>query len=281
MKELTLLGDDLYGSYSPDLHQKIARIVGYDVVYGLCSVDEDLLEETVEYFLDNDYRGFNVTIPYKTTVMKYLDRISEKAECIGAVNTVLIKDRKTEGFNTDWSGFLDSLRMNNYNVSGKKATVIGAGGAACAVCYALIVEDVEKLLVLNRTKNKALKMTERFEKALDFRNFGVYELTENVMDDGIRESDMIINCTPLGTSPETDPVPLKIPEQNSWEMVYDLVYNPLETEFLKRANQAGKQTIGGAAMLMYQAVRSWEKWFDIELKKKKIVGELESVIQIL
>jgi shikimate dehydrogenase len=189
-----------------------------------------------------DLKGLNVTIPYKETVIPYLDKLSKKAVEIGAVNTIKItKKGKLKGYNTDYYGFMKSLKPL-LELHHKKALILGTGGASKGVAYALKELGILYTFVSREAKEASIDYTR-----INATTFDNYQI--------------IINATPLGTSPNTDSFPL-IPYEffTDKHIAYDLIYNPAETQFLKKAAAKGAQTKNGQDMLIFQAEKSWKIW---------------------
>jgi shikimate dehydrogenase len=190
----------------------------------------------------SDLKGLNVTIPYKETVIPFLDKLSKKAELIGAVNTIKItKKGKLKGYNTDYYGFKKSLEplLQPHH---KKALILGTGGASKGVAFALDELDIPYTFVSREAKENAIDYTR-----INATTFDNYQI--------------IINSTPVGTSPNVDAFPL-IPYEFFTEkhIAYDLIYNPAETQFLKKAKQQGAQIKNGLDMLIFQAEKAWKIW---------------------
>jgi shikimate dehydrogenase len=189
-----------------------------------------------------DLKGLNVTIPYKETVIPFLDKLSKKAELIGAVNTIKItKKGKLKGYNTDYYGFKKSLEplLQPHH---KKALILGTGGASKGVAFALDELDIPYTFVSREAK----------ENGIDYDR-----INANTFDN----YQIIINATPVGTSPNVEAFPL-IPYEYFTEkhIAYDLIYNPAETQFLKKAKQQGAQIKNGLDMLIFQAEKAWKIW---------------------
>ncbi len=204
-------------------------------------------EETREIKLN--FKGFSVTIPHKQNIIKHLDFLDETAKAIGAVNTVKIIDGKFYGYNTDADGFIKPLKMAYGDLAGVKVAILGNGGAARACVYALKKENAE-VTIFARNLAKAKTLANEFEIELkelsnaDFKNF-----------------DIVVNSTPLGTKGILETETPAVAEQlKQVKLVYDLVYNPFETEFLKEAKSVFVPTIGGMAMLIAQAMKQSEIW---------------------
>jgi shikimate dehydrogenase len=190
----------------------------------------------------SDLKGLNVTIPYKETVIPFLDKLSKKAELIGAVNTIKItKKGKLKGYNTDYYGFKKSLQplLQPHH---KKALILGTGGASKGVAFALDELDIPYTFVSREAKENGIDYDR-----INATTFDNYQI--------------IINATPVGTSPNVDAFPL-LPYEFFTEkhIAYDLIYNPAETQFLKKAKQQGAQIKNGLDMLIFQAEKAWKIW---------------------
>jgi len=245
MRKLGLLGYPLGHSFSKKYYlDKFNREHIKDIDYDLYAI-EDIRDFPKLYIQDEHFYGFNVTIPHKQAVMQYMDRLSEEAEAIQAVNCITIRrDGPTPsltGYNTDAFGFEESLKPM-LKENHKKALVLGNGGAAKAVFYVL-----EKLgisyLVVSRSKGKG-------------------DLTYADLDaDIVRDHQLIINCSPVGTFPNIDEAP-QIPYAyiGTAHLLYDLIYNPEETLFLRKGRENGAMTKNGYEMLLLQAEKNWEIW---------------------
>ncbi|MFD2743272.1 MULTISPECIES: shikimate dehydrogenase family protein [Sphingobacterium] len=248
MNKLGLIGYPLGHSFSKKYYvEKMQKENILDVDYDLYPIPS--ISEFPELFAsgNTDFVGCNVTIPYKQAVMPYLQEISDEAKEIGAVNCITIKhlpdgSTKLVGYNTDAYGFEQSLKKHWDPEKHHKALVLGNGGAAKAVLYVLKKLDISSQLV-SRVKS---------DSAISYE-----ELSENM----VSQSPLIINCTPLGTFPNIEacpPIPYESIGKNHY--LYDLIYNPEETLFLKRGRMQGAVTKNGLEMLILQADKNWEIW---------------------
>ena len=244
MRVFGLIGFPLSHSFSPDYFaQKFSKEGIEDASYRLFPIENiDKINELLSS--ENKICGLNVTIPYKQQVISYLDEVDETARVIGAVNTICVSRTtsgiKLKGYNTDVIGISDSLQGQEHH---KRALILGNGGASKAVIY-----------VLNQLKIQ-FTIVSRTPKANDQISYD--QLTGKI----IQENTLIINTTPLGMSPNTTdcpPIPYKAIGQNHF--IFDLIYNPKETLFIKNAHQNGAQTINGILMLYSQAEASWQLW---------------------
>ena len=245
MKKLGLLGRNINYSFSRNYFSQKFETEGLTNEYCYQNFDIQTISEFPSILENNpDIIGMNVTIPYKEEVLPFLDQLSENAKAIGAINTIKIfPNGKLEGHNTDYFGFTESLRplLKSHH---KKALILGTGGAAKAVAFGLQSINIEYQYV----SRKASENTIAYE-----------ELHQIIFED----HTIIINCTPLGTSPNTEACP-DIPYEyfNEKHIAYDLIYNPEETEFLKRAKQKKAVTKNGYEMLLLQAEKAWKIWTD-------------------
>lgn len=243
MHKLGLLGKNISYSFSRShFKSKFEKEGITDVSYENFDIEDISLFPSI---INNTeaLRGMNVTIPYKQAVMPFLDKIDKKAKAIGAVNTIKIKKNgKLIGYNTDYYGFKKSLKPY-LKTHHKKALILGTGGASKAVAYALKKLDI-KYDYVSRTASKQVRFT-----------------YDDLNEDIINEFDIIINSTPLGTFPNIENCP-DIPYKGISEkhILYDLIYNPLETKFLKLGKERNATTINGLKMLELQAEKSWSIW---------------------
>ncbi|MBQ0147823.1 MAG: shikimate dehydrogenase [Flavobacteriaceae bacterium] len=240
MQQFGLIGRNISYSFSKSYFAE--KFINQNIVDAVYDVfDLQHIQEVEKVFTQPHQRGFNVTIPYKQEIIPFLDELSAEAKEIGAVNTVLIKDGKRIGHNTDCVGFENSLTplLQPHH---KKALVLGYGGAAKAIIYSLKRLGFEYKIV-SREKREG--------------HFTYQDLDQEIID----SYHLIINCTPIGTFPNVDSAPL-IPYQflTSNHLLYDLIYNPEVTQFLKNGLEKDAKIKNGYEMLVLQAEKSWEIW---------------------
>lgn len=255
-----IVGYPLLHSLSPALHEFIMKKIGVSGYYHIFEVNKEQLDSTIQRMKACEFIGFNVTIPHKQRIISYLDEITQEAEWMGAVNTVLIKPDKLYGHNTDGIGFIQALKNNNIEIHGKSAVVLGAGGAARAVAYSLMRRGLNKLWVLNRTRSHAELLVNQLSKRIGFSNTNFGRLDEETITKAIKSAELLINATSIGMWPDIEANPYSFHNVSSDLTVIDLVYNPIKTKFLKKANMAGIKTIDGLDMLIYQGVESMQLW---------------------
>ena len=260
-----LIGNPVEHSISPQLHNNLCKHFDLNLAYLPFRVYSDDLFTVVEAFKALDVVGFNITIPHKVDIIKYLDNVSEEALIIGAVNTVRIKDKKLFGYNTDGQGFMRSLRDAGMDVKGLKVVILGAGGAARAVAVKLAQEGANSIVILNRSKEKARILTELVNNRV--KEVAVFdEMTKDKLIGYTQDCNIIINTTSVGMWPEIDKSPIEMAEIfENRPFVCDLIYNPIKTKFLKNAEENSCKTLSGLGMLIYQGVSAFEIWNEINV----------------
>lgn len=269
-KLVGLIGHPVEHSLSPKLHNSLYKKYNLDYVYLAFDIAPEEVGKAVEALKVLGFKGFNVTIPHKERVMWYLDSLNTEAAIIGAVNTVKLENGKLIGYNTDGMGFVDSLKRHGVALNDKVALVLGAGGAARAICVYLLKEGIRELYVCNRTSERALELVKHLERF--FPNARLYYLAKEDMDEV--QPDLVVNATPLGMWPRTELVPLEDYPFSPGMTVVDIIYNPVETAFLRKARQAGCMTINGLDMLVGQAIKAIEIWTNLKVDYDEAIGTL-------
>ena len=250
LRKAFILGDPIEHSLSPDIHGYWLREHGIDGSYEAFNVPPAYLAKTLRKLAAEGYVGGNITIPHKEKALMLCDELSDAAREIGAVNTIIFKDGKVFGDNTDAYGFMENIvSRETFAFGGKKALVLGAGGASRAVVYALQKAGSE-VLIANRTAERAEKLAE---------NFGCGVLDWSKLSE-LNDIDFLVNTTSLGMEGQ-DALSIDLTALPSSALVTDIVYNPLETELLKQANERDLKAVDGLGMLLHQAVPGFEKWF--------------------
>lgn len=256
MKRIYLFGYPLAHSISPAFQNAALETKGiHDVVYEKLPLPLERMNEMIDALKADDCLGANVTIPHKQTIMGLLDELSEIARDIGAVNTVVKREGKLLGDNTDAYGFIQALKVRKIHPRHARVMIIGAGGAAAATAYALAQEGAREIVLVNRTIARAADLADR----LHIR-FPHLELAVNDWD-ALTQMHMIVNASAVGMAPRENESP--IPQHRSLvrgQIVFDLVYNPPETRLMRDAVRVGTRAIGGLEMLVYQGARSFELW---------------------
>ena len=260
---LGIIGYPIGHSISPAFQQAALDHLGIAAEYRAYAVPPDRVGDFVRGLRVSNTIGINVTVPHKEAVMPHLDEIDDWATEAGAINTIVNRDGRLLGYNTDGYGFLRALRESgNFEPAGRRALILGAGGSARGVVQALLRAGVGHLTIANRTPARADTLaqlaTERATPAIAMGLADAVKLAAAVAD-----ADLIVNCTALGMrhGPDETASPLAGQRIPPHSLVYDLVYNPMQTPLLRQAANAGAATLGGIAMLVYQGAASFEHWF--------------------
>ncbi|MBM3156818.1 MAG: shikimate dehydrogenase [Chloroflexi bacterium] len=260
-KYVGIIGHRLKHSVSPQFQQAAFDYLKLDVRYEVWETDKEGLPEVIEGLRDPSKLGANVTIPYKESVIPLMDELDETARRIGAVNTIVNRVGRLTGYNTDGGGFIRALRRDaGFEPEDKRVVILGAGGAARAAGYSLVESRVRSLSIINRTAGRG----EALASAL--RTSGV-EVVASAWKDGrtlqaLMECDLLVNCTSVGmkNNEAQNQLPIDVRLIPTRALVYDVVYNPVETPLLAAARQAGARTMGGLPMLVYQGAAAFELW---------------------
>jgi len=277
-KNLAVIGYPIHHSLSPTMQNAALGRAGLDYVYAALSVAPDNLAAAVAGLKALEFRGFNVTIPHKTTVMKYLDEVDSSAQIIGAVNTVVNDDGRLKGYNTDALGFIHALRDAGFTPRDKCAVVLGAGGAAKAVTQSLLAAQVAELIVGARNGEKAHDFAKMFAA---HGNVCGFEWKSAEFVAALSRADLLVNTTPLGMCPNVDAMPpLDLSRLKTSAFVYDIIYTPAQTRLLKEAASAGHRTLNGENMLVWQGAEAFRLWTgrmpDTELMMNVLREQLRS-----
>jgi len=271
VKTYCIIGDPVDHSLSPAMHNAAFKALNLNCTYIAFRVAENELEAGIQSLRKTNIAGFNVTMPHKVAVMKFLDELDETCLKINAVNTVNNENGKFKGYNTDVDGFIQPLRRRKISLAGKTALLIGAGGAARAVLTALVDERIGKVIIANRNMARARDVAEHAKKlGLNCELIGLDDAPKLAS-----KADLIVNATPMGTARE--PSIIKPADIRKDGIVYDLVYRPMETGLIQSAKEAGATVVYGYEMLIEQGAKSFEIWKKMEaprdVMKKTLVGE--------
>ena len=259
-KTLGIFGYPISHTLSPAMHNAVIKALGLDMVYLPFEVKPSNLKEAINGIKSLGIIGVNITIPHKESVIRFLDDISEEARLVGAVNTIVNKDRKLVGYNTDGSGYMASLKEElGFNPKSKRIIIIGAGGAARGILAALATQKPKSITVANRTLSRAVSLIKTFKGKFRDTRFEAIDLDNNMLKMSFNSVDLLINTTSVGMKQSKA---LKIPLETlpKIAIVSDIIYNPLETLLLKKAKKLGLTTHGGLGMLVHQGARSFKLW---------------------
>ena len=269
-KTFAVIGDPIDHSLSPNIHSAAFRELNLDCSYIAYRIPKGELEEGLESLKKIKIDGFNVTIPHKIEMMKYIDKLDDSCSIIGAVNTVTNDNGILKGYNTDMDGFLEPFKKKNLNIKNKKILLLGAGGAARAIVAGFAKEHAQGVTIANRTIQNANNLANFSKKiGLDANAIKIEDVGNTA-----KNYDIIVNATSIGL--KNEPSPISLEGVNSQTIVYDIVYIPINTDLLKKAKEKGATIIYGYEMLLGQATRAFEIWHGIEAPynamKKALLG---------
>ena len=272
-KVFCVIGYPIEHSMSPIMHNAAIRELNLDYIYLAFNILPTNLNYAVKGIRTFNIIGINVTLPFKQKIMRYLDEIEPLAKKIGAINTIKNDNGYLIGKNTDAEGGIKALLNAGYTISGRNILLLGAGGAARALTYIMAIH-VNKIVIVNRNEKRASKLSNEIKS-----NFGINieakKMINNVLKDESKKADIIINTTPIGMFPNMDNTPIPTEFLHKDLIVYDIVYNPLETKLIKDANEIGCKTLRGIDMLVNQGALAFEWWTNrkpnIRLMKEKVI----------
>jgi shikimate dehydrogenase len=250
MKKYFVIGNPIDHSLSPKLHNYWLKKNKIDAVYDKKKIDEGDLKNMISEIKEKKINGVNVTVPFKKKVIPYLDKLSIEAEQTKSVNTIILINDNLIGYNTDIVGFTKAIKNLDFNIQGKKVLILGAGGVVPSIIFALQNMSVSQIIVSNRTKKKTEDLKSQFHN-LEILDWG-----------DLIDCDVIINATSLGLNKES--INLDFSKYKNNKLFYDVIYNPVETNFLKKAKKLGNKTENGKMMFIYQALEAFKIWHGIE-----------------
>src|SRR5947207_9152065 len=269
---LGVLGDPVAHSLSPQMQNAALKHCKIDMQYARFHIRASELRPALRFLRELDFIGVNLTVPHKIAAFAQIDEADETATRAGSVNTIRIRDRKLIGSNTDGEGFLRAIRSEfSVDVRDLRVMIIGAGGGTGhAIAWQCALENCERLVLVNRTLEKAIALADRLRPFFAGpRVLGPVARLEAVPWDEaalraqLAHVDLIVNATPLGMNPsDAMPVPMRLLAPH--HMVFDAVYGPSRTSFLRAADQAGARGVNGLSMLLHQGALSFSIWFDRE-----------------
>ena len=262
MKKFFVIGNPIEHSLSPKLHNYWIKKNNIEAVYDKKKLNDDDLKNIIYEVKEKKISGINVTVPFKKAIIPFLEELTPEANETKSVNMIYLNNEKAIGHNTDIEGFELGIKYCKYDVKDKNVFILGAGGVVPSIIYSLNKMKASKIIISNRTKKKANDLKNSFKDI-------------NLVDWGdIPDFDMIINATSIGLKNE-DGIKFDYSAVGSDKFFYDVIYNPKETIFLKRAKLFGNRTENGKMMFIYQALRAFNIWHKIE----PIIDE--SVIKLL
>jgi len=270
LKTFAVIGDPIDHSLSPTIHNAAYRELEMECTYIGYRVAKGELATGIESLKKIKIAGFNVTIPHKIEMMKYLDNLDENCKKIGAVNTVLNDDGILRGFNTDMDGFLEPIKRKEIPIKNSKILMLGSGGAARAIAAGFQKENASEITIVNRTKTNGDELAEFSKK----NGLNSSSKTIDEMNELNSKYDFVINASSLGLKGEKNIIPDRLFDEQT--TVYDIIYKPIKTDLIETAKGKKSKIIFGYEMLLGQAIRSFEIWLDkkapYEVMKRSILG---------
>ena len=255
MKKYLVIGNPIDHSLSPKLQNWWLKENNIDATYDKIKLEDHEIKNFTQDIKDQKIAGCNVTVPFKKTIIPFLDKLSPEAQQTQSVNTITFDNGNLVGHNTDIAGFDTAIRKLNFSVKDKKVLILGAGGVVPSIIFALKNMNVQEITISNRTKENAENLRALFNdlKILDWGN--------------LTDFNMIINATSLGLNNEK--INLNFSSLGNDKLFYDVIYNPRETQFLKTGKELGYMTENGKTMFVYQALEAFKLWHKIEPKVNK------------
>jgi len=250
MKKYAVIGNPINHSLSPILHNHWLKENNINAIYDKIKLEENQIKNFINKIKKKELAGCNVTVPFKKSVIPFLDKLSFEANQTQSVNTIILKDDLLIGHNTDIVGFQKAIKSLKYTIKDKRIFILGAGGVTPSIIFALNKMGVSEITISNRTKEKAEKLKEQFQ------NISVTEWGK------LPDFDVIINATSLGLNNET--INLDFSNIKDDKLFYDVIYNPSETNFLKEGRKLGNKIDNGKLMFIYQAFEAFKLWHMIE-----------------
>jgi len=252
MKKYLVIGNPIEHSLSPKIHNWWLKEYNIDAVYDKVKLEKHEIKNFIQDIKQQKIIGCNVTVPFKNSVIPFIDKLSLAAEQTQSVNTIVFDNGDLVGHNTDIAGFGTAIRKLNFNMKGKKILILGAGGVVPSIIFALKNMHVSEIVVSNRTIDKAENLKNLFDnlKVIEWGN--------------LTNFDVVINATSLGLKNET--INLDFSSVGRSKLFYDVIYNPAQTNFLKKGKELGNLAENGKNMFIYQALEAFKLWHKIDPK---------------
>jgi len=273
---LCVIGHPIEHSMSPVMHNAALKELSLDYIYLAFDVPPNDLGKAILGFKKSNIKGLNVTIPHKEAIIHYLDELDPLSKQIGAVNTVKNEGGALLGRNTDALGAKKAILDAGFKIEGKKALILGAGGAARAISFAL-TEKIDEIFISNRTEERAIKLAKELQDKTKIKATGK-DTSEKTLRTLTNSVDILINTTPIGMYPKIDVSPISKDLLNENLFIFDIIYNPLQTRLLKDAKEIGSKTLNGLDMFINQGALAFEWWTgkkpNVKLMKEKIIEQL-------
>lgn len=260
-----IIANPIRHSISPKMHNASFEKLGLDYAYLAFEIDSSQLKDTVYGLKAMGARGFNVSMPYKTAIIDYLDELSPAAKLCQAVNTVVNENGKLIGHMTDGSGLIQSLKEADHDIKGKKVTIVGCGGAGKAIQIQAALDGAAELAIFNRSRDKGLEIVNLINEQTNCQAT-FYELNEEVLKEQLLDSYLLINATNIGMANlEGESFIKNLSTLHDKLVVCDIIYNPRKTKLLQQAEEVGCEIINGVGMIIYQGAEAFKLWTGEEM----------------
>jgi shikimate dehydrogenase len=275
MKHFAVIGHPIGHSLSPLMHNTAFTLLGLDCQYEMLDIEPASLKQSIKHFREQNWSGFNVTVPHKEAIIPFIDEVVPEALAVGAVNTVVNRNNKLIGYNTDVIGVERSLRLDRKKIEGTMCTIMGSGGVARSVAHVLAHTIRPKAITFSALfPEQAHAIIKSIGRSTV--QFNVIHCTDAALEAAIKDSTLIVNATAVGMFPQVLDSPL--PNKN-WlsnkHIVFDLIYRPLTTRLQSDAQAVGAKTIDGLGMFIYQGAAAFQLWTGMEMPLEQIRQVLE------
>ena len=273
MNKYLVIGNPIDHSLSPIIHNYWIKKNNIKAIYEKERLNIDDLKSLIIKIRERNISGVNVTVPFKKKIIPHLDKLTFSAEVTQSVNTIILNDdNKIVGYNTDIGGFENAIKYTRYNISGKKIFILGSGGVTPSIILALYKMNASSITITNRTKTKA-EYLQNFYNSNTVKKKGGWNDIKVVNWGEIPEFDMIINATSVGLNKD-DNLDLDFSKIGKNKFFYDVIYNPKETNFLKKGKDLGNKTENGKKMFIFQAAEAFKIWHNIQPEINEEVSKL-------
>lgn len=272
-----IIGHPIKHSYSPFMHNIAYELLDLNYLFLPFDVPQSNLKAAIRGMTALGIKGLNVTVPHKENVISLVKNISEEVGIVGAANTIVNDNGTLSAYNTDVYGVMETLLPYKEKIANSEVSIIGCGGASRSVVYALLRNfRPEKINLINRNEVRAEQLKEYFAAKMHFNNFKTYNLYNSPIDNILKDSQLVVNSTSVGMYPNIDDSVVNSFEAfNKDQIVFDMVYNPLNTKLLMLADAAGATTLDGLTMFVHQGAKAFELWTGVEMPVDKIFKALK------
>ncbi len=275
-----IIGHPVTHTFSPKMQNAAFEALGINAVYLPFEVHPSRLKEAMDGIRSLSIHGINCTIPHKEAVLTYLDAADPLARKIGAVNTIVTKEGKLKGYNTDGAGFIRSLEEIGFSCGGKKVVILGSGGSAKGIAFSLAESGVSEITLLSRNMDKGLALISSLKEHYPGGEFNLHSLPLEGVEELLELADLLVNTTPVGMVPQQDQSPLEsLKGLSSRALVADIIYAPRKTKLLQMAEERGIQGTNGLGMLLHQGAIAFELWTGekapLEVMRKVLLEQIQ------